>query len=37
MPTRGSKSFQLGTFFTSAKLRAGTQPFGVAGTLWAGL
>ena len=25
-----------GTFFTSAKLRAGTHPFGVAATLWAG-
>ena len=36
-PKRGSKSFQLGTFFTSAKLRARTHPFGVAGTLCGGL
>ncbi len=27
---RGSMSFQIGTFFTSAKLRSGTHPFGVA-------
>ena len=35
-PTRGSKSFHNGTFFTSANVRSGTQPFGVAGTVCGG-